>query len=193
MAQGLPSTTSLVCFCQKLNRLKTLEESTRETPLRRHLTTAHLSLLGVGTTVGVGLYVLMGTVAKEMAGPAVLVSFIVAAVGSLLAALCYAEFETCVAHTGSPCLFTYVSMGAHGGFLVFGVLMAFLALLLDLEALVQVLSTGILLECTIVPTSFIANILLRVLDTSYNGFGDPGAATVGEALKIDKVLEELNM
>ncbi|XP_046497344.1 cationic amino acid transporter 4-like [Equus quagga] len=118
MAQRLCSTASLVRFCQKLNRLKTLEESPTETSLRCHLTTLHLTLLGVGGMVGFGLYVLTGTVAKEMAGPAVLMSFCVAAVASLLAALCYAELAVRVPHRGSAYLFTYLSMGELWAFLI---------------------------------------------------------------------------
>lgn len=118
MARGLPSAACLARFCQKLNRLKPLEESSMETSLRRCLSTLDLTLLGVGGMVGSGLYVLTGTVAKDMAGPAVLVSFLVAAVASLLAALCYAEFGARVPRTGSAYLFTYVSMGEIWAFLI---------------------------------------------------------------------------
>ncbi|XP_026905458.1 cationic amino acid transporter 4 isoform X2 [Herpailurus yagouaroundi] len=118
MLRGLPSTASLARFCQKLNRLKPLEESTMETSLRRCLSTLDLTLLGVGGMVGSGLYVLTGTVAKQMAGPAVLLSFAVAAVASLLSALCYAEFGARLPRTGSAYLFTYVSMGELWAFLI---------------------------------------------------------------------------
>ncbi|XP_070076069.1 cationic amino acid transporter 4 isoform X2 [Equus caballus] len=118
MAWGLPSSTSLVCFCQKLNRVKQLEESTTETSLQRCLATLDLTLLGVGATVGSGLYVLTGTMAKEMTGPAVLVSFSIAAMASLLAALCYVEFGARVPRTGSAYLFTYVSLGELWAFLI---------------------------------------------------------------------------
>uniref|UniRef100_A0A8C4LSJ1 Cationic amino acid transporter C-terminal domain-containing protein n=1 Tax=Equus asinus TaxID=9793 RepID=A0A8C4LSJ1_EQUAS len=105
-------------LARKLNRLKTLEDSTTKRSLRHHLTMLDLILLGMGTTGSVGLYVLVGTVAKEMAGPAVLVSFSMAAVASLLGALCYAEFGVCVPGRGSAYLFTYVSMGELWAFLV---------------------------------------------------------------------------
>ncbi|KAM4856549.1 cationic amino acid transporter 4 isoform X1 [Urocitellus parryii] len=118
MAWGLHSAASLAHFCQKLNRLKPLEDSSMETSLQRCLSTLDLTLLGVGGMVGSGLYVLTGTVAKNMAGPAVLLSFSVAAVASLLAALCYAEFGARVPRTGSAYLFTYVSMGEVWAFLI---------------------------------------------------------------------------
>ncbi|KAK7933853.1 hypothetical protein WMY93_004749 [Mugilogobius chulae] len=67
-----------VRLCQKLNRLKTLEEDMMATSLKRCLNTLDLTLMGVGGMVGSGLYVLTGTVAKDIAGPAVIVSFIFA-------------------------------------------------------------------------------------------------------------------
>ncbi|XP_058137756.1 cationic amino acid transporter 4-like [Dasypus novemcinctus] len=118
MAWRLPSTASLAHFCRKLNRLKTLEESTMETSPSRSLSTLDLTLLGVGGMVGVGLYLLTGTVARQMAGPAVLVSYMVAAVAALLAALCYAEFAACVPGPGSAYLFTYVSVGELWAFII---------------------------------------------------------------------------
>ncbi|XP_046496903.1 LOW QUALITY PROTEIN: cationic amino acid transporter 4-like [Equus quagga] len=118
MAWGLPSTASLARFYQKLNRLKPLEESTTETSQQRHLTMLDLILLGMGATMGLGHYILTGTVAKEMAGPVVLVSFSVAGMASLLAALCYVELAARVPRKGTSCLFTYVFMGELWAFLI---------------------------------------------------------------------------
>nr|XP_008542824.1 PREDICTED: cationic amino acid transporter 4-like [Equus przewalskii] len=133
MAWGLPSTTSLAQFCQKLNRLKTLKESTTETSQQGHLTTLDLTLLGVGGMMGFGLFMLMGSVAKGIAGPAVVVSFSVAAVAFLMGALCYAELAAHVPRRGSAYLFTYISLGELWAFLV-GWIMLFECLIVGTAA-----------------------------------------------------------
>ena len=71
-------------------RKKQIKETPQDT-LSRCLTTFDLTLLGVGATLGVGIYVLAGEVARDTAGPAVLVSFFIAGVASFFSALCYAE------------------------------------------------------------------------------------------------------
>ena len=83
----------MLTFLQKLSRKKqlSLSESNNDRTLSRCLTTFDLTLLGVGATLGVGIYVLAGQVAKDTAGPAVLISFLVAGIASFLSALCYAE------------------------------------------------------------------------------------------------------
>lgn len=118
MAPGRPCAAGLARFCQKLKRRKLLADSSMATSLQRCLSALDLTLLGVGSMVGSGLYVLTGVVAKEVTGPAVTVSFVVAAVASLMAALCYAEFGARVPRTGSAYLFTYVSMGELWAFLI---------------------------------------------------------------------------
>ncbi|KAF4070193.1 hypothetical protein AMELA_G00295990 [Ameiurus melas] len=78
----------------------------------RCLSTLDLALLGVGAMVGSGLTSSPEPVAKDMAGPAVVISFLVAGVASLMAALCYAEFGAVCPKTGSAYMFTHVSVGS---------------------------------------------------------------------------------
>lgn len=68
--------------------------------------------------VGAGIYVLTGTVAKEIAGPGIVLSFILAGIVSMLAALCYAEFGTRLPKAGSAYVFTYISIGEFWAFII---------------------------------------------------------------------------
>jgi APA family basic amino acid/polyamine antiporter len=97
-------------------RTKSVEQSIRDTEapehtLRKRLTAVDLTVFGIGVIVGTGIFVLTGVVAKEMAGPATAISFVIAAVVCGLAALCYAEFASTIPVAGSAYTFSYATLG----------------------------------------------------------------------------------
>ena len=79
--------------------------------LKRTLGAGNLIALGIGAIIGAGLFVRTAAAAGEAAGPAVVISFIVAAVGCAFAGLCYAEFASMIPIAGSAYAYAYVTMG----------------------------------------------------------------------------------
>ncbi len=79
--------------------------------LRRVLGPWELVFLGIGAIVGTGIFVITGVAAADFAGPGVILSFILAGLASLFAALCYAEFASMVPIAGSAYTYSYASLG----------------------------------------------------------------------------------
>ena len=97
-------------------RVKSVEDSIRDTDepehrLKKNLSGLDLTVFGVGVIIGTGIFVLTGLVARDQAGPAVAVSFVIAGVVCGLAALCYAEFASTVPVAGSAYTFSYATFG----------------------------------------------------------------------------------
>ena len=82
-----------------------------DTRLKRALGATNLTALGIGAIIGTGIFVLTGTVAAQNAGPAVILSFVLAGVASIFAALCYSEFASLVPMAGSAYTYGYATLG----------------------------------------------------------------------------------
>ena len=88
-----------------------LEEMKGENRLRRILGPAQLTALGVGAIIGTGIFILTGVAAHDRTGPALMLSFVLAGLACVFAALCYAEFASMVPVAGSAYTYAYATLG----------------------------------------------------------------------------------
>jgi len=88
-----------------------LHEADSFNELHRTLDARALVLLGIGAIIGTGIFVLTGTAAANHAGPALVVSFLIAGLGCALAGLCYAEFASMIPVSGSAYSYSYATLG----------------------------------------------------------------------------------
>jgi len=86
-------------------------EALTDHSLKRALGALNLTMLGIGAIIGTGIFVLTGTVAAVNAGSAVVLSFVIAGVASVFAALCYSEFASLVPMAGSAYTYGYATLG----------------------------------------------------------------------------------
>ncbi|HSC58609.1 MAG TPA: amino acid permease, partial [Gemmatimonadales bacterium] len=86
-------------------------EAETDHSLKRALGAVNLTALGIGAIIGTGIFVLTGTVAAVNSGPAVVLSFVLAGVASIFAALCYSEFASLVPMAGSAYTYGYATLG----------------------------------------------------------------------------------
>ncbi|GAC66201.1 amino acid permease [Gordonia soli] len=99
-----------------LTRTKSIEQSMADTDepghqLRKNLTYRDLIVFGVSVVIGAGIFTITASTAGDKAGPAISISFVMAAIACALAALCYAEFASTVPVAGSAYTFGYATFG----------------------------------------------------------------------------------
>lgn len=99
-----------------LLRTKSIEASiadseSSEFALKKNLSALDLTIFGIGVIIGAGIFTVTGRAAHDMAGPAIVISFLIGAVCCGLAALCYAELSSAVPVSGSAYTFSYATMG----------------------------------------------------------------------------------
>lgn len=86
-------------------------QTDKEKPLNRVLGPINLTLIGIGGIIGAGIFVITGQAAANYAGPAIVISFIISAIGCAFAGLCYAEFASMIPIAGSAYTYSYATIG----------------------------------------------------------------------------------
>src|SRR5438094_2160828 len=94
-----------------LNLIMSEAHETGEHSLKRALGPVNLISLGIGAIIGTGIVVLTGAAAAQFAGPAIVFSFTLAALGCVFAGLCYAEFASMIPIAGSAYTYGYATLG----------------------------------------------------------------------------------
>ncbi len=86
--------------------------------LQRSLGPLHLIAIGIGGIIGAGIFVITGTAAAEHAGPGIVISFVIASVGCVAAALCYAELAAMIPFSGSAYTYAYAAFGRFAAWVI---------------------------------------------------------------------------
>ena len=94
-----------------IDRIIAEAEETGSHTLKKALSSIDLTMLGIGAIIGTGIFVLTGQAAGKHAGPAVVISMILAGIVSAFAALCYSEFAASVPISGSAYAYGYGTLG----------------------------------------------------------------------------------
>lgn len=108
----------LTNVCNAVTRTKSIIGDIESTSLRRCLGTFHITLLGTGHMIGAGVYILTGSVVHHTAGPATIISYLIAGMAAFLSALGLAEFGAIIPKAGCSYTYVYIVIGEIWGFIV---------------------------------------------------------------------------
>ena len=97
--------------CLKRKSVATIQLESQAGELHRSLTATNLISLGVGCIIGAGIFVMTGTAAAQYAGPAIVISFLIAGLSCAFAAMCYGELSAMLPVSGSAYSYAYASLG----------------------------------------------------------------------------------
>ncbi len=150
-------------------RRKPIEDTGEESGLERSIGLFQLTAIGLGAIIGAGIFALAGPVAKNDAGPAVSISFILAGIASACAALSYAEFGGLIPRAGSAYTYGYAVLGEGLGWAIGW------DLLLEYTAIVAVVAIGVSQYVSYLVESFGVDLPVWML----------GAPGTGEGRKVD--------
>ena len=117
MAASLPMAWTRRKSVRALRRIHAAQQR-EEGGLHRVLGFWSLVAIGIGCTIGAGIFVLPGVIAATKAGPGILLSFMLAAVACAIAALCYAELAVIIPAAGSAYSYTYATLGELAAWLI---------------------------------------------------------------------------
>ncbi|KAJ0704632.1 putative amino acid/polyamine transporter I, cationic amino acid transporter [Helianthus annuus] len=96
---------------KRVDSIHSKSSDTGHHQLAKELSVLHLIAIGVGSTIGAGVYILVGTVAREHSGPALAFSFLIAGIAAALSAFCYAELASRCPSAGSAYHYSYICVG----------------------------------------------------------------------------------
>ena len=110
--------TRFLRYLARTKKVKVDPDDLLNTQLRRCLTTFDITLIGISSTLGSGVYILTGEVSATKTGPSIIISITLACIASILSGLCYTEFAARVPKAGSAYVYSYVVIGEFFAFVV---------------------------------------------------------------------------
>lgn len=157
-----------MAFFSKRKSLEQITLDTQNNGLKRALGPWRLTMIGVGSTIGAGIFVMTGTAAANFAGPAIILSFIIASIACLFTALSYGELASTMPTAGSAYSYAYTSLGEKFAWLVGWLLLLEYGIsAVSVASGFSSYSVSLLQDCHIHIASYLHNPLFQPADGGY--------------------------